>query len=237
VQTFEEFVEQSQRATTVLELERLFAKAMADEGFDNYAMGAVVDGAIVDMAWVEFPAGHFENYIAEGWSRIDPILAFTARAMRPFSWDAVAADMQFSAPQTALLEECERVGVRWLQILPFQGHNGRCDFVGVSRRHAEPPDPARIPLVRAVSAQAFCRHADLIGSDLTNDAAMNDLTRRELEVLKWMKHGKSNTEIADIVSVSVKTVEYHVGNILKKLGASNRTAAVVTAIKNRLLAL
>jgi DNA-binding CsgD family transcriptional regulator len=121
--------------------------------------------------------------------------------------------------------------------VPFQGHNGRCDFVGVSSRHAERLDPARTPLLRAVCAQVFYRLADLTDSSLTGDQETAELTRRELEILKWVKHGKSNTEISDIMSVSVKTIEYHVGNILKKLGAANRTAAVVIAIRNKLLAL
>ena len=37
------------------------------------------------------------------------------------------------------------------------------------------------------------------------------------------------------MGLSVKTIEYHVGNILKKLGAANRTTAVVIAIRRRLL--
>jgi DNA-binding NarL/FixJ family response regulator len=39
------------------------------------------------------------------------------------------------------------------------------------------------------------------------------------------------------MNLSIKTIEYHVGNILKKLGATNRTTAVVIALKHRLLAL
>jgi DNA-binding NarL/FixJ family response regulator len=39
------------------------------------------------------------------------------------------------------------------------------------------------------------------------------------------------------MSLAIKTIEYHVSNILKKLGAANRTAAVVIAIKNKLLSL
>jgi len=63
------------------------------------------------------------------------------------------------------------------------------------------------------------------------------LTSRELEILRWIKHGKNNIEISEIMNVAVKTIEYHVGNIFKKLGAGNRTAAVVIAIRNKLLEL
>jgi DNA-binding NarL/FixJ family response regulator len=40
-----------------------------------------------------------------------------------------------------------------------------------------------------------------------------------------------------MVNVAVNTIEYHVGNIFKKLGAANRTAAVVIAIRNKMLEL
>jgi LuxR family transcriptional regulator, quorum-sensing system regulator BjaR1 len=63
------------------------------------------------------------------------------------------------------------------------------------------------------------------------------LTSRELEVLKWVKAGKSNTDIAAILGLSVATIEYHLGNIFKKLGANNRIGAVLIAIRTGLLVL
>jgi len=149
----------------------------------------------------------------------------------------VALNMQFSTPQTALLDECKRIGVHSLLVVPFHEPGGRCDIVAVSRRRAERPDPARIPVLQAACAQTFCRYADLTGIGLTNVGEMPGLTSKELEVLKWIKHGKSNTEISETMSLAIKTIEYHVSNILKKLGAANRTAAVVIAIKNKLLSL
>ncbi len=235
--TFEDFVEQSQRATSVPELEAFFERAVTNEGFENHFIGTIVERSVTDVGWVEFPEGHFENYLAEQWNKIDPILAFTARAKRPFCRDDVAPGMQFSPSQIALLDECKRMGVHGINVVPFQNPNGRGDIVGISRRHAERPYPARIPVLQAACAQIFCRYADLIGNSLTNEGEMVGLTNRELEILKWIKHGKSNTEISEIMVLSIKTIEYHVGNILKKLGASNRTAAVVIAIKNKLLAL
>ena len=107
---------------------------------------------------------------------------------------------------------------------------------GISQRHREPPDPQRIPILKAICTQLWCRYADLEGHK-PNRPHAPALTKRELEILKWIKHGKSNPDIAQITSLSIKTIEYHVGNVLKKLGASNRTTAVVIAIQKRLLAL
>ena len=62
-----------------------------------------------------------------------------------------------------------------------------------------------------------------------------NLTPRELEVMKLVALGKTNTEIAKELIVSVHTAKAHVCNILAKLNAKDRTKAVVYAIKYGLL--
>ena len=61
------------------------------------------------------------------------------------------------------------------------------------------------------------------------------LTDRECQVLRLMLHGMANKEIGVELCITVKTVEYHIANILGKLGAANRTQAVVAALEQGLL--
>jgi len=63
------------------------------------------------------------------------------------------------------------------------------------------------------------------------------LSERELQVLKLVAKGMSNREIADALFLSVRTVQGHVSNILGKMGVSSRTEAVVQALKDRLFTL
>jgi len=55
------------------------------------------------------------------------------------------------------------------------------------------------------------------------------LTERELEVLRLVARGLSNKEIAQVLSVTVRTVDFHVSNILKKLEVTSRVEAAVWA--------
>lgn len=59
---------------------------------------------------------------------------------------------------------------------------------------------------------------------------LRKLSPREREVLQWLKEGKSSWEISVILSVSERTVNYHVYNIFQKLEVVNRPQAVAAAI-------
>lgn len=56
------------------------------------------------------------------------------------------------------------------------------------------------------------------------------LTSREVEVLSWLKDGKTSWEISMILEISERTINFHVANVKKKLRASNRMNAVAQAM-------
>lgn len=60
-------------------------------------------------------------------------------------------------------------------------------------------------------------------------------TPREVEVLRWKADGKTAHEIADILSISVPTVNFHIKNVIQKTNSANKTAAVVQALMAGLL--
>ena len=64
---------------------------------------------------------------------------------------------------------------------------------------------------------------------------IDDLTRRELDVLKLLAQGMFNKEIATTLDISERTVKNHVSNIFKKIDVADRTQAAVFAIRNNLI--
>ena len=64
---------------------------------------------------------------------------------------------------------------------------------------------------------------------------VDPLTGRELEVLGMLAAGRPNQAIADQLVVTLDTVKKHVGHVLGKLGAANRTEAVARARELRLI--
>lgn len=63
----------------------------------------------------------------------------------------------------------------------------------------------------------------------------DNLSKREMEVLKILAQGLSNQEIADQLFISLKTVKTHVSNIFNKLEANDRTQATIYAIQHKLV--
>ena len=74
-------------------------------------------------------------------------------------------------------------------------------------------------------------------AELAMHTTEDQLTARELEVLKLIAKGNANKEIAAQLSVREDTVKSHVGNILEKLAANDRTHAVTIALKRGIIEL
>jgi DNA-binding NarL/FixJ family response regulator len=80
---------------------------------------------------------------------------------------------------------------------------------------------------RHVPPEVAARLAEHLGED--------ELTDRELQVLRLIRDGYRNKQIADRLSIAETTVNFHIKNLVDKLGANDRTHAVTIAIRRGLL--
>jgi LuxR family quorum-sensing system transcriptional regulator SolR len=235
---FEDFVEESRRAETQEDLARCYSNAIRAEGYENCILTSLRGGRTVgQVAWYEFPNGYADAYIDRRWERIDPVLANTLRALRPFSWTDVAEQTRLSKTQRAFMDECRALKVHSGVVFPFHGPGQRLDVVSISRRTNDAPDPGRQATLHAISLQTWTRYLELSKEVLFARPEGAILTPRELEILRWCKDGKTRRDIQEILSVSRQTVDFHLGNTMKKLGASNHISAVVIALQHGLIEL
>ncbi|BCL34886.1 response regulator [Nostoc sp. MS1] len=70
-----------------------------------------------------------------------------------------------------------------------------------------------------------------VGAKLLQRISNPELSERELEVLRLMAQGMGNQQIGTALIIGESTVKSHVNRILSKLGVSDRTQAVITAVK------
>ena len=80
---------------------------------------------------------------------------------------------------------------------------------------------------RHIPAEVAARLAEHLGDE--------DLTTRELEVLRFIRDGYRNKQIADQLAIAETTVNFHIKNLVDKLGANDRTHAVTIALRRGLL--
>lgn len=90
--------------------------------------------------------------------------------------------------------------------------------------------------IRAVHAGRKYLPAEL-ASQLATRAETEDLSPREIEVLRQIAQGRSNKEIAAALFISEATVKSHVIHILGKLGVNDRTLAVTSAVQRGIIVL
>ena len=116
----------------------------------------------------------------------------------------------------------------------------RAGATGYVRKDAEPET-----LLAAVRAVAPAGPTSIRGRPAAGAGRLkrrdrmdpDDLTPRELDVLRQLALGRSNREIAATLDIGDETVKTHVGNVLAKLHVENRAQAIVQALKQGLVTL
>jgi len=132
------------------------------------------------------------------------------------------------------------LGVTLAHGIPFEqstvGAHGFFAFVSLR----SPPGVRESAIASMAVPHLFSTYCRALSRDRTPTAvseapADGALSEREVEILHWVREGKSNHEIGMVLSISPLTVKNHIQRILKKLQASNRTQAVSKAMSLRLL--
>ncbi len=102
--------------------------------------------------------------------------------------------------------------------------------------------PEQTPQARAANETFFLWLAQTAHKTLrealisVNDDAIKDvLTLREKDILRWCSEGKTAEEIALLMGVSERTINFHIGNSIKKLSVANKTAATAKAVYLQLI--
>jgi DNA-binding NarL/FixJ family response regulator len=96
------------------------------------------------------------------------------------------------------------------------------------------PKNELLAVIRSVHAGG--RHVPPeVAARLAEHFGEEDLTTRELDVLRLIRDGYRNKQIADKLAIAETTVNFHIKNLVDKLGANDRTHAVTIAVRRGLL--
>ena len=221
-----EFVLSLQNVPTRRELGQIVRDHYHERGIQMMAYhGYYSDGVPRTPASDGWPEGWANHYLKDHLERVDPMVAFAAKSLSPIRWSTVARSPDLSKANLAFLEETKSV-------VPGDGISFK--VFGTNLRNAyvalgfgpDGIDPSRDEelLFQWVAQAAHLRFCEL--SDAAAPKA-DDLTPRELEVLSWITQGKSNSVIADLMDISVHTVDTHIRRIYSKFDVVDRTSAAL----------
>jgi DNA-binding NarL/FixJ family response regulator len=87
------------------------------------------------------------------------------------------------------------------------------------------PDDLAAAVRQVFDHSVYLGPIGVVAADPVPTAERHDLTRRELEILRLLVEGHSNAQLARMLWVTEQTVKFHLSNVYRKIGVSNRTEA------------
>ncbi|MBA9843959.1 MAG: autoinducer binding domain-containing protein [Ralstonia sp.] len=207
---------------------RSLQPAVALLGFDYcaYALRAAIPITRFNtLCWSTYPEPWCEHYRVHGYLAIDPVLQFGQRCVKPVLWSGIAtADARFWA-------DARQHGLNHGWSHTIRDHTGIFGTFSLVRRATpitEDELAASEPEMIWLSQHAHASISTLMAEKVLPDAATR-LKEVERQTLHWTAEGKTAAEVAAILEMTERNVNFHIRNAVTKLNAANKTHAVVKA--------
>lgn len=182
------------------------------------------------------PEAYLEAAKNLGDARRDPVMAQLMQESAPIVYD----QHTYVAAGAGDLWEMQaafgyKTGIAVKLHLPGDKHF----LLGVDRE--EPlPEPGTQLMLMVAGLQLLAAHAltaadRLLSPKIQKKHSLPKLTKRELDVLSWTSQGKTAWEVSVILGMSEKTVNFHLGNAMRKLEVTSKYQAVLKCVAAGLL--
>ncbi|NVN09764.1 autoinducer binding domain-containing protein [Nguyenibacter vanlangensis] len=211
-------------------------------GYSNFAYHIVMRASVEDVrpretvGLTSYPTEWVKHYIASGFVNDDPVVARVLAQRKGFVWSEGVDPADIGARQKALLEDARDAGIFdgvTVPLLSRGGEKAAFSLLLTNQAASSATNQQRFNLLRLIGEHLHARAARLAQEEHLISGSRRRkslLTPRETEMLTWVARGKSTWDIAQIVGIGEKSVEFHLDSVRLKLQASNRTQAVVKAI-------
>jgi len=179
-----------------------------------------------------YPDEWRDRYLDRFYQLYDPVVVLGQSARLPFRWNSGPFLRPFKKNQKRVFHEAREFRINSGYSVPLYGPEGDVGlFTIVGARDADLLDAVRAKTA-ALQLAAVQMHDQIVQQVRGGRAAeLPALTAREVECLAWTAEGLTTEEIADKVCLSESAVTYHLGKVVRKLGASNRHHAAILAIR------
>lgn len=197
------------------------------------ALGKLNEAGLIksyELINISYPDEWLELYVEEGYHHIDPIIKEHLKHVRLQYWADTYREYR---PPKDFVQMTRSFGLRNGYAHGSRNINSReLSLFSLSAKSID-----RSKRTEAI-LEYFVPHLHYaLTNAIYNQRKPHDfsLSPREKEVINWLKIGKSSWEVSVILGISEDTVNFHVKNIMRKLGATKRTQAVAVAIAHGLI--
>jgi len=232
-------IEMQRRFAAVFSIEELTALCSEEcrrLGFHSfvYALRVPTSFANAQVIMLDgYPEGWVTRYFEAAHFAADPVMAWCLKNIVPVRWSDLVLEPGSHAEM--VMREAAEYGLRDGVTMPVHGAQGELGILSLSL-------DAPSELARPITERAL-PHVQLLASHLHQAVSrlsrpidtQPSLTTRENECLRWTADGKTSREIAQLLGVSERTVNFHISNIMRKLDVVNRQQGVAKAALRRMI--
>lgn len=206
-------------------------------GFDYCAYGMQSPLSIAEPKTImlnNYPQAWQQRYEEQQYVKVDPTVQHCMVSLKPLVWSSQYTHTQ---AEKDFWEEARSYGlnVGWAQSSrDFIGTRGMLTLARSSDQLSEKEQKAQYTNMYWLTQTVHSSIAKIV-----NDVEFSQfnlyLTNREKEVLRWTAEGKTSAEIAQILGVSERTINFHLSNSMQKLNVNNKISAAIRAVMLGLL--
>jgi LuxR family quorum-sensing system transcriptional regulator SolR len=207
-------------------------------GFRHFAYALRIDlqfNRPIQYTFSSYPHAWVERYLAEDYFLVDPVFTNAMGTPLPVVW----REKHFLDTHAVhLWEEARHFGIAHGLSVAVRDRPGVKGVFSLARDAAlDVAGRDLSALIGDAQILACLVHAAVMRIEVPSliPQVTVDLTDRERECLRWAGDGKTAWEIGQILGISERTAVFHLNNCVGKLGANNKTHAIVNAISLGLL--
>jgi LuxR family quorum sensing-dependent transcriptional regulator len=225
----------AQKVATVADLDLTIRAALMPFGYSVVAGVNAVDScgkANVQVLFGQTHAAWEAHYQARGYARCDAIIRRMLKSTEPAFWSDLVSTRCLSADEQRVFQEAGTFGLSDGFMTPLHNLDGSISAVLLMGDKLEITNPD----MRAAS-HILSIYYGSIGRRLQRSSGGGksaaekkvSLSGRQVECLKWVRAGKSSSDIGDILNLSHRTVDEHIATACARLGVRTRVQAVAEA--------
>lgn len=221
-----QYIDEIKGITEVDVLANHFTKKIQQLGFNHHVTASFVSLSEMpenSLLISRYPTEWLDRYVDQNYYEFDDVIKSAFNQTTPYIWKDENRDLK----NQKIFSESFEFGIIYGMTVPIFAEGFYSSTVNIS---ADTPD---LPQENFHALHLISIHYhDLILKILSlNKATLKKitLTNRQKECLQWAAVGKSYNDIGDILSISTRTVQFHISNTMKIFGVATHEQAIAKA--------